>query len=335
MNYGEVLQKSWKIIWKNKILWLFGLLASCGSSSGGGGGGGGGSAGGNGNSSSGIFPGTPFQNLPPWLEDLGRTFERMVEDGTIWWVVAGIVVFILLMIAVTLMLSAIGRAGLARGTWLADSEDGVLNLSRVWRESRHYFWRVLLLTLLIGVGSAVLVLILIAPAILLGIATMGIGLLCMIPFLCLIVPVAIAIGVLEELAVVSITGEDKGVFESIRRSWQVIRSNLGPVVVMTLILLVGGGIARVVIGLPAILILVPIVIGLIAGSEAAMTGGFIAAGVILLIYLPIALLLSSVLQAYLGSAWALTYRRLVAKENAPTIEPNIPEVLSEDNPPVA
>lgn len=42
MDYGEVLSKAWKIIWKHKILWLFGILASCGAlntmSSGGGGG---------------------------------------------------------------------------------------------------------------------------------------------------------------------------------------------------------------------------------------------------------------------------------------------------------
>ncbi len=39
MDFGEVFSKAWKIIWKYKILWLFGIFASC---SGGGGGGGGG-----------------------------------------------------------------------------------------------------------------------------------------------------------------------------------------------------------------------------------------------------------------------------------------------------
>ena len=39
MDYGEIFSKAWKIIWKYKILWLFGIFASC---SGGGGNGGGG-----------------------------------------------------------------------------------------------------------------------------------------------------------------------------------------------------------------------------------------------------------------------------------------------------
>ncbi len=35
MDYGEVLSKAWKIAWKFKVLWIFGILASCGQSRGG------------------------------------------------------------------------------------------------------------------------------------------------------------------------------------------------------------------------------------------------------------------------------------------------------------
>ena len=30
MDFGEILSKAWKIIWKFKILWIFGILTSCG-----------------------------------------------------------------------------------------------------------------------------------------------------------------------------------------------------------------------------------------------------------------------------------------------------------------
>ena len=43
-NFGEVLTRAWQIIWKHKVLWIFGILASCAR------GGGGGSSGGGGNS---------------------------------------------------------------------------------------------------------------------------------------------------------------------------------------------------------------------------------------------------------------------------------------------
>ena len=45
MDYGEVLSKAWKIIWKHKVLWIFGILASFGQGSGGGSGGSGGNSG--------------------------------------------------------------------------------------------------------------------------------------------------------------------------------------------------------------------------------------------------------------------------------------------------
>ncbi len=44
-NFGEVLTRAWQIIWKNKILWIFGILASCARGNAGGAGGGGGNSG--------------------------------------------------------------------------------------------------------------------------------------------------------------------------------------------------------------------------------------------------------------------------------------------------
>ena len=34
MDFGEVLSSAWKIIWKHKVLWIFGILVSCGSANG-------------------------------------------------------------------------------------------------------------------------------------------------------------------------------------------------------------------------------------------------------------------------------------------------------------
>lgn len=327
MNFGEVLQKSWKIIWKHKILWLFGLLASCGHNGGSGGSGGGG---GNGNTSNDVFRGFTDQNLPPWIENLGRTFERMAENGTIWLIIAGIVGFTILLAIFMMVIGAFGRAGLARGAWLADTDDTTLTFKRLWHDGWHYFWRVFLTILLVEIGTAVVFMILLIPVILFGIMTLGIGLLCMIPFICLLIPLGIAIGVFEELALVSIVGEDKGIIDSLKRSWEVIRTSPGPVIVMAVILGLGGGIIRFIIGLPAILILFPILIGVIAGTQATITGGLIVAGIILLIYLPIAIFLSSVLQAYIGSAWVLTYRRLATVAGEAAVDVNISDVLPGD-----
>ncbi len=34
-NFSEVLTRAWQIIWKHKVLWIFGILAGCGQGGGG------------------------------------------------------------------------------------------------------------------------------------------------------------------------------------------------------------------------------------------------------------------------------------------------------------
>ena len=58
-NFGEVLTRAWQIIWKHRVLWIFGILASCGRGGGGGNGGGG---------NSGFQTQGPDINVPPQLE---------------------------------------------------------------------------------------------------------------------------------------------------------------------------------------------------------------------------------------------------------------------------
>jgi hypothetical protein len=58
MNIGEVLSRAWKITWKYKVLWIFGILAGCASGGGSGGGG------------NGLSYTYDQGDLPPWLDSL-------------------------------------------------------------------------------------------------------------------------------------------------------------------------------------------------------------------------------------------------------------------------
>jgi hypothetical protein len=52
-----------------------------------------------------------------------------------------------------------------------------------------------------------------------------------------------------------------------------------------------------------------------------MTSGLLTAGLCFLAYLPVLLVLSGILTAYIESAWTLTYMRLTNKPVAPPLEP--------------
>ena len=116
MDYGEVLSKAWKIAWKFKVLWIFGILASCGQSQGG-----------NFNFNNSFrtngngFPNsTP--NLPPAMMDQFYRFTHLFDDPTfIWKFVAVVIAAVCVIVLVEIFLGTMGRIGLIKGSAEADA----------------------------------------------------------------------------------------------------------------------------------------------------------------------------------------------------------------------
>jgi hypothetical protein len=175
---------------------------------------------------------------------------------------------------------------------------------------------VFLFLLLLGLAGGVLAFILVIPLVLVAVLTLGIGLLCILPLLCLLIPVGMLVSTFEQQVIVAMVGEDLGILDGVKRAWNLMRDNLGPMAVMTLILFVGGAIVGVVLALPILIVAMPAVIGIVAGEGAVLTGGLIISGVLLLVYILVATVLGSILHAYIGSAWTLTFRRLTGREAA-------------------
>ena len=262
------------------------------------------------------------------IESFFWQIEQFFENIEPWILITAAVVlvlfFILLAIVVSILqvaLSSIGRAGLVRGAWMVDEGAERLKLGELLKESLQYFWRIFGLYILLWLVSTMLVFVVIAIFLIITIFTLGIGLLCLIPMLipliCIMVPVSWAVTALIEFIIVAIVGEDIGIMDGVKRAWGVARNNLGPAAVMTLILIIGGGIVHIVIAIPAIAIVIPLVLGGV-GSAIFDSGTPIGIGVaiavaLLCLYLPVAILLGSVLQAYIISAWTLTFRRLTGR----------------------
>lgn len=315
MDFGEVLGKSWKIIWKHKVLWLFGLLASCsrasGGGSGGGGGGGGGASSSSGNGS--FWPGG---------ENLLNQLQQFFDTTPVWLVVTIVLSVICLIVVVAIVLGTIGRIGLVRGAWQADEGVERLTFGQLLRQSLPYFWRVLLLVILFFFVSVLIGLVLIVPVILLTVFTLGCGLICLIP---LLIVFFWLIEAWLEQSIVAVVGEDLGVIEGLQRGWSVIQKNPGQVAVMALILNLGAGIVGVVMVLPVLAIVLPALAGAIGASYAEsqyiLTTGIVITVALLCLYIPVALLVKSVVIAYLGSAWTLTFRRLTGGKPALDLEP--------------
>jgi hypothetical protein len=147
--------------------------------------------------------------------------------------------------------------------------------------------------------------------------TLGLALLCLIPLLCLVVPLSWLLFVLVEQANVAIVVENTSLVEGWRRGWQVFKDNLGTMIVMGLILYLGVAlIGGLIIGFPVILFVLPALVAGLLGGESAFGSGLLVAGLCFVMYLPVLIVLNGILTSYIESAWTLTYLRLTGRKAA-------------------
>ncbi len=307
MNFGYVLKRAWEIIWKFKVLWIFGILASCGQASG----------------SSGGNSGFRFsnENVSPRLQE----FYNQLSPAVITTLIILAIITVIILVVLAILLGTVGRVGLIRGTLKAEKGADRLTFSELWSEGLKYFWRVFGLNLLIGVIILVAWLIIITLGIILTIGTLGIFLVCLIPLLCLLIPAMWFVSIIIEQANVALVVEDLGIIDAIRRGWQVFINNIGNMIVMGLILIVGVSlIGGLIIGLPLLAVAVPAVVGITTGTSDAIRNGLILSGVFFIIYLPFLLLFSGILRAYISSSWTLTYLQLTTKPSPQPVQAVIP-----------
>jgi hypothetical protein len=308
-NFGEVLTRAWQIIWKHKVLWIFGILASCSQ---------GGTRFNSGNNGSGGGSGgTGPTNLPPQLE---RLFETISQNIGAFIAIAVAVVCIFWIVSI--FLGTIGRIGLIRGTWQV--EGGMQNLifGQLFSESTPYFWRIFGLSLVVGLPFLIFFGAIVAALLVFGISmsqsndASAFGFLGMLPVfigcLCLLVPIGFVIGMIVRQAEREIVLEDASVMPSLSRGWEIFRNNLGPIIVMAIILFVITLVAGFVIAIPVLITVVPAVIAFAAGNAENWTP-MIIAGVCICLYIPVSMVLNGIVIAYTESAWTLTYMRLTRK----------------------
>jgi len=319
MNYSEVFSKAWKIIWKFKALWIFGILASCSRSRTSGFSG---SSSGSGSTSwfnadgvlAGRVPSLPV-NLQTWFLNFQRTWDA--EPWVILILVMAFLFVILALIVLSMFLGVLGRVGVARGAWLADDGEEKLGFSRIFNESKPYFWRVFLLFLLIFFVSVALVGILMIPFLLATIFTLGLALVLFIPVMML---ASFAVKIIIEQSVVAIVAENKGVFEAIQRAWNLLVKKPWPQIVVGFVVTIGEMGAMFILVLPYLLLMIPLFISIgIDSGSAAWIGAWIS-GIGALLYSPFVILASGILHAYIGALWALTFKRLTEDELAVVVE---------------
>ena len=328
MEHFKVLKRAFDTTWNYKALWVFGILVAL--TAGGGGFNGSRNFGtqfrGNGNGNI-PFPhgGGHFDFPPQAFAVLFIILLAVIVLAVLFWIVATVARYV----ADNSLIQMVNEHE-ETGTKHTVGEGFRLGWSRP-------AWRLFLIDLVVGIPIAVvfisLFLLAAAPLVLWVTRSTALGVVGTIAaigafsfVILLLVIVAVLVGLLRHFFHRACVLEGLGVFDSLRRGFEVVRQHLGDVAIMWLIM-VGVGLAWMVVLIPVMLLLV-LVGALMGGIPALAVGAFVhllfsseAAPWILgaLAGLPIFMLVVGLPSLFLGglfetfksTTWTLTYRELL------------------------
>ncbi len=329
MDYGNILRRSWDVIWNHKFMWILGFLAALGSGAGGGGGG---------NNANYALDGSefesmPFETMPEISENMEAVMAAVVAAGAI---VAALLCILFIVGIIFWLVSLTAQAGMIDAAYRLDAGEkttfgeaisaGWHKLGRMVGLNLVFFCifflfliigLVVMLMMGLGIGASAAGASFSESDVGALIGGLGVGLIALICCLtCVFLLAAIVVSVLYPFAQRAAVLEDKGVFASISRGWQVIKDNLSEVIILVLLFLVLGfvvGAVTFALFIPlAALSFVPMGIRLISGGAfEAMDIVLASGGILCMIVFGAAI--NAIYVAFRSTAVTLAYGEFTSK----------------------
>ncbi|MDF1514633.1 MAG: hypothetical protein P1S60_12560 [Anaerolineae bacterium] len=345
MDHVKILKRAWAILWQYRVLWIFGIILALTTASG--------SSGSNTsvynlnrddfNNNGGNF--LPPENLPEEVERFFRGFETSPNWQLVGTVTGMIIALVIALICIMLVLGVIATiakhvANTALIKLVNDYEE--TGEKRTFREGFKMGWskaavRLFLINLTAAVPIFIVIIVLaalvLAPLLLwtsgntttgvIGtITAIGLGFLLIIFLIALGVAVSILLHFVRRASVL----EDLGVIDAYKRGFSLLRENLGPILLMWLIMLgIQLGLALVVIPIAVIAVIVSAVFSglfflivwgiaslFLSGAAMWITAGLLTAPVfILVLSIPLAFV-GGLIKVYESTVWTLSFREITA-----------------------
>lgn len=306
MDYGHVISQAFRITWKYKFLWIFGLFL--------------GGFGANFNFGTGNFQSSPessrvFRATALWA---AANIGIIIAAGLLFLFI-GLIFFVLSIIAQAAVVGAADQAETSQIPTFGTSLQVGLT----------YFWRVLGLLLLVFLMVMAVLLILLIPLgilIYLVVSNQSPAIILLIVlfaflFFIIFIPFAIVIGLVQHYALRYLVLSEKKVGEAIGMGWKLVRTHLGTTLLLWLLsaaLGIAAGIGLVIIGLiiglPVILLFV--FLFSLGFSIAKLAMAFVAGLVLLLLFV----FLGGIIQVYFSCYWTLAWRQLAGETAGPSKE---------------
>src|SRR3972149_6442108 len=222
MNYVEIISKSLKIVWKNKFLWILGMLAAL--TEGGIGGG---------FDTSGFSPGNyqldgPKNQIPnpsPSIEQSTKVLGASAEKFTQYlfshpFLVLGIILCFFIILVIMVSISIIGRGGLIASVSKIENDEKT-GFKKGLKDGAHFFWRILGQDLLLGLLISVILLAFASPVAALALFKIYFGAIALgLLFLPIFIILIIYLSVIRYYGIRAIILENVGVIEGLKKAHQ-------------------------------------------------------------------------------------------------------------------
>ncbi len=319
MDYGNLLKRSWDIVWHNKFLFVLGFLAALGS--------GGTNSGSRGNSQynigSGDFSGDMVHEFQTFWTQYGALVIGVICAGTI----VAVILWLLRLVAQAGMIESVSRIEAGEKVSFGQAfSAGTAKLGRMVGVNVVMYGPFSLLGLL-AFGGGVAAFGTAIAAELSGASStdveaifgsLGVAGICFACFACLMVPVMIVVTAVYPFAQRGAVLQDLGVIDSIRHGWQIVKNNVADIVLLIVLFFV----LTFVFGLLSMVVLLPFALvalgpgifsvivneGSFGVSEIALlAGGGICMGLV-------GATISSIVTAFRSTAVTLAYQEFVSKK---------------------
>lgn len=320
MNYGETITQAFRLVWRNRHLWVLGFLMALF--------GGGGTNCNLGNSFS-----SDTQTGDNRLAEIFREAPELFIGGILILVVV-LVLFFLFWFIAGLIVRPVARGAIAYSIDRLDhAEPSSFGIAwrGAWRRARSLIGISLLLELLPGLVVfgvlAIIFVLMFVPLITsagsgmdpsgAAFGTLGGGIILICCIVLIAIPVGIFLSVWSELASISSVLGDRAMSPAIGQARRLIFERPGPVILIWLIAVVVNFVIGLIVAVP--LGALALAMFGVAGFNGP-TALLIPIVILFIIFFPIAAIVNGAIAAYTVSLWTLTYRALTGETGGPVAD---------------
>ena len=297
-NFGEILTRALQITWRHKMLWLGGMLVS--------------------------FVG--FLSLPINLltNQSFLSFQNVSPaeiEQAIWPSLLG-AGFVILLSILSIPINVIGMSLPSLGTLQVEEGLERLNFVELFKGTFPYFWRILGMFLLVGLGGFAVVIVFFACISLLSFVTFGLGAICAFPLFIALIPFGILVYAVLEQGISAVLVDNLGISNALQRAWGLVRGNLGIMALLSIIIYLGSAIVGMIISIPAMIPMVGTILNLGTEPDTQLIEKLFRNMTLwMLAFSPIYIVFQGFLLTFTQSAWTLTYLRLTRPQGDEPIAP--------------